>query len=134
MSYPRCHRCEKTNGLIIMDDGRTLCPFCYVKSEVSERPLPKIIRNKLRFRRVIDPRGTLDHIGAQLMVNFLVNGMTLTDVARQMGITRATVYAQLRRYGLIRPDDEDKPRLQPTLSDVAHAGGTLSRMKIKSVT
>ena len=56
------------------------------------------------------------------MANFLSNGMSVSSVARQMGITRATVYSRLRKYDLIKPDEDLKVRLNPTLNDLGHAG------------
>jgi hypothetical protein len=134
MSDRKIHRCKNSPVLIVMDDGKLKCPFCYAKGLQYRDPMPGLIRNKLKFHRVIDPRGTLDYIGAQLMTNFLVNGMTISDVARQMGITRSTIYDRLRKYDLIEPDDDHKPCLQPTISDVVRAGGTKQRIKVKSVT
>ena len=67
------------------------------------------------------------------MANYLSNGMSVRAVARQMGITHSTVYKRLRKYNLIKPNAEDKIRLNPTIDDVGLAGGTLNRMHIKSI-
>jgi len=91
---------------------------------------PPVIRHKFVFNSVIDDRGTLDFIGAQLMSNFLRNGMTISAVARQMGITRSTVYARLRKYNLLVPDDDDKVRLQPTVSDLYLSGFTFGGLQV----
>ena len=66
------------------------------------------LRNQIRdinFLNLYDP---IDKFTAELMAFFLKNGMTVSAVARQMGITRATVYARLRKYKLTKPDDDDK--------------------------
>ncbi len=129
MSKCHCHYCQKLKGLIILRTGQCLCPRCQWNLRLDECSLPPVLRKQFKFSPVIDPRGTLDYIGAQLMANFLYNGMSITKLARQMGITRHTVYTRLRKFELIHKTDDDKIRLQPTWNDLHHAGITPERLK-----
>lgn len=85
----------------------------------------------MNFTPVIDINGTLEYISAQLMCNFIHNGMSVSNVSRQLGMTRSTVYARLRKFGLIKPHDEDKVILQPTLDDIGLSGGYGRMRKVK---
>ncbi|MCK5609834.1 hypothetical protein KAR91_48630 [Candidatus Pacearchaeota archaeon] len=123
-----CHFCQKRKVLIIFPNGDGLCPRCHSNLYLKEQPLPAVIRKQMNFTPVIDINGTLEYISAQLMCNFIHNGMSVSNVSRQLGMTRSTVYARLRKYNLIRPSDEDKVILQPTLSDIDHCNG-LSRIR-----
>jgi len=118
-----CHICQSLKGLIILRFGLGICPRCLYNLPLRQESLPAAIRKQFEFHEVIDPTGTLDYIGAQLMANFLYNGMTVRDVALQMGITHSTVYRRLRKYKLIKPNEDDKTRLNPTASDFAQSGG-----------
>ena len=118
-----CHLCGSLDGLIILRTGHTVCPRCVYELPVAGIDMPGALRKQFKFTPVIDPRGTLDFIGAQLMANFLRNGRTVRSVARQMGITHSTVYARLRKYDLIHKTSEDKVMLNATVNDFAHAGG-----------
>jgi len=119
----QCHYCQSLKGLIILRSGLSICPKCLYDLPLDNGPLPAVIRNQFFFSPVIDPRGSLDFIGAQLMSNFIHNGMSVSSVARQMGIARATVYARLRKYKLMNPPDDGNLKIHPTLNDFAQSGG-----------
>jgi len=118
-----CHICQSLKGLIVLRSGLSICPRCLYNLDLEEIAFPAVIRKQFVFSPIIDERGTLDVIGAQLMANFIHNGMPIRAVARQMGVTHTTIYSRLRKYGLIIPNDEDKIRLNPTVSDFAESGG-----------
>lgn len=119
----QCHLCQSLDGLIILRGGLSICPRCTYNLPLNHFGFPAAIRQQFRFHAIIDPNMTLDKIGAYLMANYLYNGMSIQKIARQMGITRATVYRRLRKYDLIRTDDEDRVRLNATVSDFAQSGG-----------
>lgn len=123
MPKRRCHFCEDRPGLIVFPNGDQLCAKCHSQLFGKDKPLPPVIRKQLKHHAVIDIRGTMEYIFAQLACNFIHNGMSVSEVARQFGVERCTIYAKLRKFDLIRKGDEDKIRLNPTIDDFALSGG-----------
>jgi hypothetical protein len=97
MSKYECHFCDEWNGLILLLSGEYLCPRCATSLGYFTNPIPIVSRIDLKDIESIDIHQSLDEITCDLITFFVKNGMTISDVARQLGITRATVYAKLRR-------------------------------------
>ena len=62
-------------------------------------------------------------IVAQIMAFYITNGMTVRQVACQLGITHATVYSKLRKTGLMKPPSQSEAILNPTVGDFRQGGG-----------
>jgi len=72
----------------------------------------------------------MDRIVAEVAAFFIKNGMTVSDVSRQLGITRATVYAKLRKYDLFYRNEEFKPTITPSDGDLLQSSHCIERSKL----
>lgn len=129
-----CHSCGRADIMIVHRNGRELCPRC--DSELFARTIPgrKDLLKRIVPVHLIDFTCHLDKICAQLMAFYLSNGLSISECARQLGITRSTVYATLRRNGLLRPPTQTDIVLNPNLGDFIQAGGTGKQFTLLSVT
>lgn len=118
----QCHICQSLKGLIVLRTGLSICPRCLYNFPLEDYPFHPVIRKHFVFTKVIDDRGTLDYIGAQLMANFIHNGMSVRSVARQMGITHSTIYRRLRKYDLLKTPDDGNLKLHVSPNDLNQSG------------
>jgi len=123
MRKPKCHRCGYSIYMILLSTGQRQCPLCgyFVGPEPIEVPI-------LRSSRIVDIINIdlnlpLDEIGGRLCALFIGNGMTVSECARQLGITRATVYAKLRKYDLLKPIPPQNVKLHLLAGDAFTCGG-----------
>jgi len=93
----QCHICNEWNGLILLLSGECLCPRCATSLGYFTDPVPIVSRIDLKNVESIDMSGSLDEIVCDLVTFFVYQGMSISDVARQLGITRGTVYSKLRK-------------------------------------
>ncbi len=101
MRKNRCHRCDNSEFLILQEKYEFPCPCCGCLYGSLPLPIPTIQPHRLLSPAVIDINQPLDKITAEIMARFLSNGMTVSQCSRQLGITRATVYAKIKKYNLL---------------------------------
>ncbi len=129
-----CHHCEELSGLIVLVNGGGVCPRCYKNLYLNEKSLPKPILKKLKPITKINTQTPLDMMQALLISWFLQNGMTISNIARQLGLTRSTIYAKLRKYNLWKPDDEHKLTVTPSDDDLLACGHVCELKDLKALT
>ena len=99
-----CHRCGAEKYLVLHNGNDFPCPCCGCLYGSVPLPIPTIQPQRVLRPAIIDISQPIDKISAELMAYFLSNGRTVSEVARQMGITRATVYSKLKKYDLFHAE------------------------------
>ena len=131
MSAKKCHWCGANSFLIVFSDSEGVCPHCYLLLSPIFHVMPLPLREPGRQIEALNLYQPLDSIVAELMSMFLTNGMSVSNLARQMGITRATIYSKLKKYELAKTELSNAPTINLTTADIQISG--LHRRKIKSV-
>jgi len=134
MSIPLCHNCKYSAYLILLKSGVTRCPRCNCTFGNEALPIPTKLRSRIIIPAKIDMHSSLSIISAQLIARYIGQGMTTAEVAKQLGITKATVYAKLRKHGLIRPAISEDSTIHFTASDIYSAGRLKKNKNQNSVT
>lgn len=101
MKRNRCHWCKKLDGLIVFSDDKCLCPFCYSSFFVSVPVFPPKLPLRMPSLCIVTDDDSLDLMTAKIIAHFISRGFTISKVARQLGITRSTVYSKLKRHKLV---------------------------------
>jgi len=68
------------------------------------------------------------------MAFYITNGMSVRQCACQLGINHATVYARLRKFGMLKPVSQADAILNPHIGDFIQAGGLKPKFTLLSVT
>ncbi|GAI60589.1 unnamed protein product [marine sediment metagenome] len=134
LEIEHCDRCLEPNVILITEDGERLCGKCAKIAMRCSRASDRHFKNKIYPVTEIDINCHLDRIVAQVMAFFITNGMTVRQCARQLGITHATVYTNLRKAGLMKPSDPADAILNPTIGDFLTTGAGGKEFKIVQIT
>ena len=119
-----CPNCDYQYYSIIMSNGNRMCPICKIVIKSAKKPHKWGIGTRVKHVEHVDLTGTIDFISAQIMAKFINRGMSISNVARQMGITTSTIYTKLAKYDMIILDPKKKIELAPTVSDLFFSGAT----------
>lgn len=130
----RCEICEKLDVTVLLRNKQNVCVACYSARCRAFSVMPDSVRDRVIVPTHINYNCSLDYISAQIMAFFISGGMTVSDVALQLGITRATIYRKLRKHKMLLPSVESQPIIGPTMSDLAVAGAIGRKITVKSVT
>ena len=122
MSRPICHNCNYSNYLIVLQSGVTKCPRCNCIFGSETLPIPTKIQSRVVIPAKIDMHTSLSLLSAQLIATYIGKGLTTAEVANQLGITKATVYAKLRKHHMLDNTVSDHPTINVTSSDLYVAG------------
>jgi len=128
MKKLHCHRCGNESFLVLTENDNIPCPCCSCQYGGIVLTVPTITPERLVIADSIDIFQPLDLITTQLIAFFLGHGMTVTNCARQMGITRATIYARLKKHNLLQFKKTKPPTLSFNDSDLSMAGLRLTAL------
>ena len=134
MPGPICHNCNYSNYLILLKSGVTKCPKCNCIFGSEALPIPTKIQNRVVIPAKIDMNADLSLLSAQLIATYIGKGMTTAEVANQLGITKATVYAKLRKHHLLKSSVSEDFKINMSQSDMLTAGWEAIRNPKTSVT
>jgi len=124
MNRSLCHNCGNSNYLIVLKSGVTRCPICNCISGSKVLPIPTKIQSRVIAPAKVDLNASLSLLSAQLIAKYISKGMTTAEVATQLGITKATIYAKLRAHHLLRPAIKSDSIIHFTSADLHAAGVT----------
>lgn len=97
-----CHFCEEGPAEIVFPNGQGLCCKCFTTLS------PHIgfdnigLANRKPTTRELITLGTFEEMHRAIVVMLDRDSMPVTNIAKKLGITRATVYALLRRAGICK--------------------------------
>lgn len=117
-----CHVCKKSKGFLIILGEHEVCGFCYANLYFNEKQLPTTIINNMKSVITLSKHDELDFMIAKILCWFLKHGYTISQCARQLGITRATVYSKLRKYNMIQLGEDAKLTINPHTADLLSSG------------
>lgn len=122
MRKMKCHVCKDSKRHLILLGEHEVCGFCFANLYFDEKELPTTIINNLQTVIVLSHRDSMDFMQGKIMCWFLKHGYTISQCARQLGITRATVYSKLREHNLIKLGEDGKFALNPNTADLLASG------------
>jgi len=122
MSRPICHNCNYSNYLILLSSGVTKCPICNCVFGSEALPIPTKIQTRVRIPAKIDMHTNISLLTAQLIARYIGQGMSTAEVATQLGITKATVYAKLRKHHMLDDTVSEHSKINAISSDLYVAG------------
>jgi len=122
MNQTLCHNCKNSTYLIVLKSGVTRCPLCNCIFGSEVLPIPTKIQSRVVTPARIDMNADLSLISAQLIARYISKGMTTAEVATQLGITKATVYAKLRKHQLLKSSVSEDFKINMSQCDILTAG------------
>ena len=117
MRKKQCHRCNNENFLAVTSDPEIPCPCCGCQYGSIVVSIPSITPSRLKIISDIDISEPLDITLTKIVAFFIGNGMSVADVAKQLGTSRATIYARLKKYNLLKTQSNDPFQLHINAMD-----------------
>ena len=92
-----CHFCEDAVAVIVFPNGQGLCTECFITLSPHLGINDSVIVNRQPTTRELVTLGTFEEMHRAIVLMLKNDGTPITEIAKKLGITRATVYALLRR-------------------------------------
>jgi len=124
MKKLQCHRCGNDKFLAISNNPEIPCPCCGCQYGGIVMSIPTITPERLLTPIDIDKVDTLDFTCAKIIAYYIAKGLSVSKVARQLGLTRATIYKKLRKYKMLQTKPNTPFRLNIQATDAFASGQT----------
>lgn len=134
MQNVRCHVCKLKGFLVIMKSGHNVCPLCFSNFYFHYPLIPIDLESRCIPADFINVYDTIEKITTDLMSIFLHQGMTVSNLARQMGITRSTIYSRMKKYNRLDLESREDCTVEMTETDIQNCGGLKHVAHQKGVT